>query len=66
MPIIIIVIASVFLFSALGSAFGTVSEGGVVTYDENTFQDYANRQYAAEFGGSSAYEDNILIVFLTD
>ena len=35
-------------------------------YDENTFQDYANNVYAQEFGSSTAYEDNILLVFLTE
>ena len=35
-------------------------------YDEVVFQDYANEQYEREFGSSSAYEDNLLIVFLTD
>lgn len=68
-PIIILIFAAVFLFSALGSvvtSFSTVSSGGEIVYDENAFQDYANAQYAAEFGSSSAYEDNILVVFLTD
>lgn len=37
-----------------------------VNYDENTFQDYANEQYKAEFGSSQAYEDNLLLVFLAD
>lgn len=35
------------------------------TYDEEVFQDYANEQYEKEFGSSSAYEDNLLLVFLT-
>ena len=34
-------------------------------YNEDVFQDYANSQYQQVFG-SSAYEDNLLIVFLTD
>ena len=38
----------------------------IVSYDENTFQTYADTCYAAEFGNSTAYEDNILLVFLTD
>lgn len=36
------------------------------SYDENAFQDYADKVYAEEFGNSSAYEDNILLVFLTE
>ncbi len=35
-------------------------------YDENTFQAYADSCYMEEFGSSTAYEDNILLVFLTD
>lgn len=35
-------------------------------YNENTFQDYADKVYAEEFGNSTAYEDNILLVFLTE
>lgn len=65
-PIILIIVAGTFLFSALGSAFSTVSQGGVITYDENLFQDYADEQYAAAFGSSTAYEDNILLVFLAE
>lgn len=38
----------------------------VEKYDENIFQDYANDQYEKEFGKTSAYEDNILLVFLTE
>lgn len=38
----------------------------MLAYNEEQFQDYADAQYAAEFGNLSAYEDNILLVFLTD
>ena len=34
-------------------------------YDEEILQDFADEQYAAEFGNSTAYEDNLLLVFLT-
>lgn len=34
-------------------------------YDEELLQDYADARYAEEFGDSSAYEDNLLLVFLT-
>lgn len=37
-----------------------------VIYDENLFQDYADLQYRNEFGTKSPYEDNILLVFLTE
>lgn len=65
-PIILIVFAAAFVFASFGNAFGSLSQGGDIHYDENTFQDYANEQYNAEFGGRGAYEDNILIVFLVD
>ena len=35
-------------------------------YDEATFQDYTNDNYKEFFGSSSAVEDNILLVFLTN
>ena len=35
-------------------------------YDEATMQDYANDKYMRYFGSSSALEDNILLVFLTN
>ena len=37
-----------------------------VAYDEGTMQNYANEKYRQYFGASSAYEDNILLVFLTN
>ncbi len=35
-------------------------------YDEEVFQDYANDNYNIVFGSSESYEDNILLVFLTN
>ena len=61
-PIVMIMMAVAFVWSSLSS----VVQGGYSRYDENTFQDYADAQYQAEFGTSSAYEDNILLVFLTE
>ncbi len=66
MPVILILLSVVLLFSSLGNAYSVFSQGGVITYNEEEFQDYADAQYAAEFGNTTAYEDNILIVFLTD
>lgn len=62
-PIILILVVLFFLFSVVRSGV-TVQVSG--SYDEETFQDYANRQYQAEFGSSSAYEDNLLITVLID
>ena len=64
-PILLILFAVMMLFSMVGSSFASISEGGVVSYNEEVFQDYADAQYAAEFSGT-AYEDNILLVVLTD
>ena len=66
LPVIIVIFAVVLMFSAFGNAFTDISSGGSVKYDEETFQDYANEEYAAVFGNSSAYEDNIMLVFLVD
>lgn len=64
-PIVLIFMVIMLVFGYVGSAFGDVSQGGVVSYNEEAFQDYADSQYAAEFG-NTAYEDNILLVVLTD
>lgn len=64
MPIVLILIVLSSLFSAVGS--GSTAQGSGVRYDEEKFQDYADAQYAAEFGSSSAYEDNLLITVLVD
>ena len=66
LPIIMLLVSGVFLFSFIGSSFGSVANGGRVVYDEAAFQQYANVEYAKAFGDSSAYEDNLLLVFLTN
>lgn len=53
-------------FGQIADAFSALSRGGVVEYDEIAFQDFADAQYAAVFGNSTAYEDNLLLVFLID
>ena len=66
-PIILIMVAVIGLMSSFGSAFTNVINGGTVKYSEKDLQAYANAQYQAEFGDNIAtYEDNILIVFLTN
>ena len=65
LPIIILIIAA----SLIGSVFGSfvrVSQGGHIGYNEREMQEFANLQYAKEFGDSTAYEDNILLVFLVN
>lgn len=61
-PIILLIA----LFSMVGSSFRDLSSGGSVRYNEEAFQNFADQQYAAEFGSSSAYEDNLLITVLID
>jgi len=65
-PILILMIVAVMFFSMFSSAFYSLSNGGRVLYDNKEFQAYADAQYAAEFADSSAYEDNLLIVFLAN
>ena len=65
-PIVMIIFSAVFLFAFIGSSFGNVANGGQVVYNEAVMQEYADTQYASAFGNSSAYEDNILLVFLTN
>lgn len=65
-PIILLLVVGVMLFGMIGSTLSNVASGGVVSYDERAFQDYANTEYYKAFGNSDATEDNILIVFLTN
>ena len=66
LPIIIILLVSVMLFNIVGSAVTNVANGGTIYYNEATFQQYADDQYAAEFSKYENYENNLLIVFLTN
>ena len=62
MPVILILFSVIMIMSSIS----TLAAGGSLQYDEQTFQKYAMSQYNAEFGDSGdAYEDNLLIVFLT-
>lgn len=63
MPVLIIVLAVVMLFSSVGEAFSAVANGGVVQYDEMKFQSYAAEQYSAAFDDN---ENNILLLFALD
>lgn len=65
-PIIILLVIAVIAFGMVGSALANAANGGIISYDEATFQDYANDEYYKAFGNSSASEDNILIVVLTN
>ena len=67
------IIIAVFLLFFAVLFFGETVENGEpvsyqteVVYDEATMQDYANERYGEVFGSYEGYEDNILLVFLTN
>ena len=61
-PIMILLLLLFALPSFIGDTVTTITKGGTVEYNEKVMQDYADHQYAIEFGSSTAYEDNLLIV----
>ena len=63
-PLILLLIVGVMMFGMIASTLTNVANGGIVSYNEKTFQDYADEQYLRAFGSSDATEDNILIVVL--
>ncbi len=66
LPIIILVLAGIFLVTSIVSLIAAVASGGVVQYNEYKFQAYADEQYSAIYGEyEDAYEDNIVIIFTT-
>ena len=65
-PIIMLLVVAIFLFSMIGSSITNVANGGTVSYDEAKFQNYANMRYSEQFSSHTAYENNILLVFLTN
>lgn len=62
-PIILVMFFLVFMLSMCQNGADVTVVGG---YDEEKFQDYADDQYAMHFSDSGAYEDNLLIVVLTE
>ena len=66
LPVILLILVLTIAFAYIGSTISALSSGDRIEYDEREFQDYANRRYMEEFGSSTAYEDNLLIVFLVD
>ena len=63
---IFILVTSLILINSFSMALGNVAAGGQVVYEEEIMQDYADEQYAEIFGGYENYENNLLIVFLTN
>ena len=66
LPIVLAIALVVMLISFSVGAIDAARQGGIVEYDENKFQDYADSCYAAEFGMAGAYEDYLLIAVLVD
>lgn len=62
LPFLLVMMAIALVISSVSSSMMVLKDGGIVPYNEETFQDYANQQYLAEFGSS---EDGIVVVFLT-
>ncbi len=65
-PVIMLLVVAVMLFSIIGSSVTNVANGGTIKYDEAQFQNYADMRYSEEFAAHTAYENNILLVFLTN
>lgn len=64
--VFLLIMAGIILVNLVGTSFGNLLSGGALRYDEATFQAYADKQYAAEFPSQAEYEDNLLLVFLTN
>ncbi len=65
--LIFILIIMIMIFGSISSAISSFFSGGDTEYSEEKLQAYADQCYAEAFGSlSSAYEDNILIVFLVN
>ena len=65
-PVVLLLVLVLLFFGTIVDSFRAIGTGGVIAYNEETFQDYADTRYREVFGSSSAYEDNLLVVFLTD
>lgn len=65
-PVIMIILIIFMLIGSFGSALGNVASGGQVIYDESVMQEYADDRYYEVFGEYENYENNLLVVFLTN
>lgn len=64
LPIILILFFTVFLVMSIVDTVDVVSQGGIIQYDESTFQDYTQSAYYSNFTDVETQEDGILIVVL--
>ena len=65
-PVIMIFVIIFMLIGSFGSALGNVASGGQVIYDESVMQEYADDRYYEVFGEYENYDNNLLVVFLTN
>ncbi len=67
LPIIILVLAGIFLISSILSLVSVIAQGGVVEFNLQKFKDYSYAEYTAAFSDESPedYEYNLLLVFST-
>ena len=65
-PIILLFMLGTLFFGTVSQAFTNVINGGSVEYDEAVIQEYGAQKYDEAFSDSENYEENILIVFLTN
>lgn len=64
-PIFLVIFIIMFIFGSCSNGI-TITEENEISYNEEVFQDFADDMYAKEFSDSTAYEDNLLLVVLTD
>ena len=66
--ITVLLVGLFILFAGLYAFFPDegINLNGDEMYSESVMQDYANEKYKQYFGSASAYEDNILLVFLSN
>ena len=64
LPIILILFFAVFLVMSIVDTVDVVSQGGIIQYDETTFQDYTQSAYYSNFTDVKTQEDGILVVVL--
>lgn len=65
-PLVLLLIAIILITNLFSVGISSLWTGGAVVYDEMAFQEYANAQYDAVYGSTTAYEDGLLIVVLID
>ena len=65
-PVLLLVIVVSMLVMLISGSYQNVANGGIISYSEEVFQDYAKKENAKVFGNSDATEDNILIVVLVN